>query len=188
MANLGVSRASMAGDVSYGSTLTIFSNLRQFALSTRYSKMDIQNGALCGVGTTSYTMAYNDGGIIHILGKSYVMSHKSYIYGYALTIINTSIPFEAVKQQFWTSSIVLFGMKPYVYSKRLTITPEIFLMSNPLSYTSKSKDLTSMSQLSYILGSSFDIALSKRFRLATNIKYMGPLHTIGIQIGSKFNL
>jgi hypothetical protein len=150
--------------------------------------MDIQNGALCGVGTVSYTMAYNAGDIIHILGKSYVMSHKSYIYGYALTIINTSIPFEAVKQQFWTSSIVLFGMKPYVYSKRLTITPEVFLMSNPLSYTSKSKDLTSMSQLSYILGSSFDIALSKRFRLATNVKYMGPLHTIGLQLGTKFNL
>ena len=51
MANLGVSRASMAGDVSYGSTLTIFSNLKQFALSTRYSKMNISHGQLHGIST-----------------------------------------------------------------------------------------------------------------------------------------
>jgi hypothetical protein len=188
MANLGVSRASMAGDVSYGSTLTIFSNLKQFALSTRYSKMDIQNGQLCGIGTMSYTLAYNAGSLLHIAGNSYVMMKNSYIYGYALSIINTSIPFEDNKQQFWTSSIVVFGMKPFTYSKRLGITPEVFLMSSPLSYSSKSDDLSSVSQLSYIIGSSFDIALSKRFKLALNVKYMGPMHTIGLLVGTKFNL
>lgn len=188
MANLGVSRASMAGDVSYGSTLTIFSNLRQFALSTRYSKMDIQNGQLCGIGTMSYTLAYNDGGLLHILGNSYVMMKKSYIYGYALSIINTTIPFGENNQQFITSSIVLFGMKPFQYSKRLGITPELFLMSSPLNYSFGSDNLASVSQLSYIIGSSFDISISKRFRLSTNVKYMGPVHTIGLLIGTKFNL
>lgn len=188
MANLGVSRASMAGDVSYGSTLTIFSNLKQFALSTRYSKMDIQNGQLCGIGTMSYTLAYNSGDLLHILGNSYVMMKNSYIYGYALSLINTSIPFEGGKQQFVTSSIVLFGMKPFQYSKRLGITPEIFLMSSPLNYSFGSDNLASVSQLSYIIGSSFDIAISKRFRLSTNVKYMGPVHTIGLLVGTKFNL
>ena len=188
MANLGVSRASMAGDISYGSTLTIFSNLRQFALSTRYSKMDIQNGQLCGIGTMSYTLAYNAGDLLHILGNSYVMMHKSYIYGYALSIINTTIPFEGNTQQFLTSSIVLFGMKPIQYSKRLGVTPEVFLMSSPLNYSFRSKNLASVSQLSYIIGSSFDISISKRFKLSTNIKYMGPVHTIGLLVGTKFNL
>jgi len=188
MANLGVSRASMAGDVSYGSTLTIFSNLKQFALSTRYSKMDIQNGKLCGIGTMSYTLAYNNGDLLHIAGNSYVMMSKGYIYGYALSIINTTIPFGENKQQFVTSSVVLFGMKPIQYSKRLGITPELFLMSSPLNYSFGSDNLASVSQLSYIIGSSFDIALSKRFRLSTNIKYMGPMHTIGLLIGTKFNL
>ena len=188
MANLGVSRASMAGDVSYGSTLTIFSNLKQFALSTRYSKMDIQNGKLCGIGTMSYTLAYNNGDLLHIAGNSYVMMNKGYIYGYALSLINTSIPFEGGKQQFLTSSIVLFGMKPFQYSKRLGITPELFLMSSPLNYSFGSDNLASVSQLSYIIGSSFDIAISKRFRLSTNVKYMGPVHTIGLLVGTKFNL
>ena len=188
MANLGVSRASMAGDVSYGSTLTIFSNLKQFALSTRYSKMDIQNGKLCGIGTMSYTLAYNNRDLLHIAGNSYVMMSKGYIYGYALSIINTTIPFEGNKQQFVTSSIVLFGMKPIQYSKRLGITPELFLMSSPLNYSFGSDNLASVSQLSYIIGSSFDIAISKRFRLSTNVKYMGPMHTIGLLIGTKFNL
>lgn len=188
MANLGISRASMAGDVSYGSTLTIFSNLKQFALSTRYSKMDIQNGQLCGIGTISYTLAYNDGSLLHILGNSYVMMKKSYIYGYALSLINTSIPFEGGNQQFVTSSVVLFAMKPFQYSKRLGITPEIFLMSSPLNYSFGSDNLASVSQLSYIIGSSFDISISKRFKLSTNVKYMGPIHTIGLLIGTKFNL
>jgi hypothetical protein len=188
MANLGISRASMAGDVSYGSTLTIFSNLKQFALSTRYSKMDIQNGQLCGIGTMSYSIAYNAGSLLHIAGNSYVMMKNSYIYGYALSLINTTIPFEDKKQQFWTSSIVVFGMKPIAYSKRLGITPEVFLMSSPLSYSSKSDDLSSVSQLSYIIGSSFDVALSKRFKMALNVKYMGPVHTIGLLVGTKFNL
>lgn len=188
MANIGVSRASMAGDVSYGSTLTIFSNLKQFALSTRYSKMDIQNGKLCGIGTMSYTLAYNNGDLLHIAGNSYVMMSKGYIYGYALSIINTTIPFEGNKQQFVTSSVVLFGMKPIQYSKRLGITPELFLMSSPLNYSFGSDNLASVSQLSYIIGSSFDIAISKRFRLSTNVKYMGPMHTIGLLIGTKFNL
>ncbi len=188
MANLGVSRASMAGDVSYGSTLTIFSNLKQFALSTRYSKMDIQNGKLCGIGTMSYTLAYNNGDLLHIAGNSYVMMNKGYIYGYALSLINTSIPFEGGKQQFLTSSIVLFGMKPFQYSKRLGITPELFLMSSPLNYSFGSDNLASVSQLSYIIGSSFDIAISKRFKLSTNVKYMGPVHTIGLLVGTKFNL
>jgi hypothetical protein len=116
------------------------------------------------------------------------MMHKSYIYGYALSIINTSIPFEDNKQQFWASSIVLFGMKPIQYSKRLGITPEVFLMSSPLSYSSKSSDLTAASQLSYIFGSSFDISVSKRFKLALNVKYMGPVHTVGLLVGTKFNL
>jgi hypothetical protein len=79
-------------------------------------------------------------------------------------------------------------MKPFTYSKRLGITPELFIMSSPISYTSKSKDLTTTSQLSYIIGSSFDIAISKRFRLNTNIKYMGPVHTIGVLVGTRFNL
>lgn len=188
MANLGVSRASMAGDVSYGSTLTIFSNLKQFALSTRYSKMDIQNGKLCGIGTMSYTLAYNNGDLLHILGNSYVMMKNNYIYGYALSLINTTIPFEGNTQQFLTSSIVLFGMKPFQYSKRLGITPELFLMSSPLNYSFGSDNLASVSQLSYIIGSSFDIAISKRFKLSTNVKYMGPVHTIGLLIGTKFNL
>lgn len=188
MGNLGVSRASMAGDVSYGSTLTIFSNLRQFALSTRYSKMDIKDGSLCGIATGSYTVAYNKGDLLHIGGYSYVMMKNSYIYGYALSLINTSIPFEATNQQFWTTSIVLFGMKPITYSKRLGITPELFIMSSPVSYSSKSRDLSAVSQLSYIIGSSFDIAITKKFRLSTNIKYMGPVHTIGLLVGTKFNL
>lgn len=188
MANLGVSRASMAGDVSYGSTLTIFSNLKQFALSTRYSKMDIQNGKLCGIGTMSYTLAYNNGDLLHILGNSYVMMKNNYIYGYALSLINTTIPFEGNTQQFLTSSIVLFGMKPFQYSKRLGITPELFLMSSPLNYSFGSDNLAAVSQLSYIIGSSFDIAISKRFKLSTNVKYMGPVHTIGLLIGTKFNL
>jgi hypothetical protein len=150
--------------------------------------MDIQNGQLCGIGTMSYTLAYNAGSLLHIAGNSYVMMKNSYIYGYALSIIETSIPYESQKQGFITTSIVIFGMKPIAYSKRFAITPELFLMSSPISYSLKSDDLITTSQLNYIIGSSFDISISKKFKLSTNIKYMGPVHTIGLLIGTKFNL
>lgn len=189
MANLGLSRSSLAGDVSYGATAIIWSNLKQFALSSRYSKMQFRDNQLCGISTYSYTTAYNDGSFTHIGAYSYVTMVKSYILGYNLAVIGMKIPSETGKQIFTMSSVTFFGMRAVQINRRLTIIPEFFLMGSPLSYATGSRDLGVNKQISYIFGNTFDMALSKKFRISANLKYMGgPSKTIGLLVGSRFNL
>ncbi len=189
MANLGLSRSSLAGDVSYGTTAIIWSNLKQFALSSRYSKMQFKDNQLCGISTYSYTTAYNDGSFTHIGAYSYVTMVKSYILGYNLAVIGMRIPSETAKQIFTMSSVTLFGMRAIVINRRITIIPEFFLMGAPVSYAMGSRDLGVNKQISYIFGNTFDLALSKKFRISANLKYMGgPSKTIGLLVGSRFNL
>ena len=187
MANLGLSRSSLAGDVSYGATAIIWSNLKQFALSSRYSKMQFKDNQLCGISTYSYTTAYNDGSFTHIGAYSYVTMVKSYILGYNLAVIGMRLPAETGKQIFTMSSVTLFGMRAVQINKRITIIPEFFLMGSPLSYGMGSRDLNVNKQISYIFGNTFD--LTKKFRISANLKYMGgPSKTIGLLVGSRFNL
>lgn len=189
MANLGLSRSSLAGDVSYGATAIIWSNLKQFALSSRYSKMQFKDNQLCGISTYSYTTAYNDGSFTHIGAYSYVTMVKSYILGYNLAVIGMRLPAETGKQIFTMSSVTLFGMRAVQINKRITIIPEFFLMGSPLSYGMGSRDLNVNRQISYIFGNTFDLALTKKFRISANLKYMGgPSKTIGLLVGSRFNL
>lgn len=189
MANIGVSQSSLAGDVSYGATAIIFSNLKQFAVSTRYSKMEFSGTELCGIATYSYTAAYNAGSMIHIGAFSYVRPYKAYVFGYNAAVVATRIPFEGKKQLFGTTSITLFAIRSMVINKKLSIAPELFLMGSPISYSFRSDDLSANGQLSYILGNSFSWAISKRFGLSANVKYMGgQMQTIGVLIGSRFNL
>lgn len=189
MANIGVSQSSLAGDVSYGATAIIFSNLKQFALSTRYSKMEFSGTELCGIATYSYTAAYNAGSMIHIGAFSYVKPYKAYVFGYNAAVVATRIPFEDRKQLFSTTSITLFAIRSMVVNKKLSIAPELFLMTSPVSYSFRSDALTANGQLSYIVGNSFSWAISKRFGLSANVKYMGgQMQTIGVLIGSRFNL
>jgi hypothetical protein len=189
MANIGVSQSSLAGDVSYGATAIIFSNLKQFALSTRYSKMEFFGTELCGIATYSYTTAYNAGSMIHIGAFSYVKPYKAYVFGYNAAVVATRIPFENKKQLFSTTSITLFAIRSMIINKKLSIAPELFLMGSPISYSFRSDDLSANGQLSYIVGNSFSWAISRRFGLSANIKYMGgQMQTIGVLIGSRFNL
>jgi hypothetical protein len=189
MANIGVSQSSLAGDVSYGATAIIFSNLKQFALSTRYSKMEFSGTELCGIATYSYTAAYNAGSMIHIGAFSYVRPYKAYVFGYNAAVVATRIPFEGKKQLFGTTSVTLFAIRSMIINKKLSIAPELFLMGSPISYSFRSDDLSANGQLSYILGNSFSWTISKRFGLSANVKYMGgQMQTIGVLIGSRFNL
>jgi hypothetical protein len=189
MANFGISQSSLAGDVSYGATAIIFSNLKQFALSTRYSKMEISDNKLCGIATYSYTTAYNEGSFMHIGAFSYVTMVKNSILGYNLALIGTKIPYNEGTQMYGITSITLFGMYPMPINKKFSIAPELFVMGTPLSYAFKSESLTSSNTWSYIIGNTFNMSISKRFTLTANVKYMGgQVQTIGLLVGSRFNL
>jgi hypothetical protein len=189
IANLGYSRASLAGDVSYGSTAMIWSNLKQFAISSRYSINSFKNGQINGVYTYSLTNAYNNGSFLHIGAFSFVKPIKTNIFGYNLAIVGTSIPYETSKQVFLISSVTVFGMHIMPINRRLSLIPELFFMGTPYSYSMKAKEFKENYQFSYIIGSSVNYQVSKRFGLSGNLKYMGgSMQTIGLLIGSRFNL
>lgn len=117
---------------------------------------------------------------------------KGFVGGYALsgTIINIE------KDIMIMPSGVLFGTKPFP-TKRVTISPMVALAFNPVSYTFSTKksmfkgDVKLNKDITYILGSNFDLNISQRFKFNIGGNVIGtttpgiPL-TWSATIGSKF--
>ncbi len=117
---------------------------------------------------------------------------KGFVGGYALsgTIINIE------KDIMIMPSGVLFGTKPFP-TKRVTISPMVALAFNPVSYTFSTKksmfkgDVEINKDITYILGSNFDLNISQRFKFNIGGNAIGtttpgiPL-TWSATIGSKF--
>ena len=117
---------------------------------------------------------------------------KGFVGGYALsgTIININDDIMIMP------SGVLFGTKPFP-TKRVTISPMVALAFNPVSYTFSTKksmfkgDTEFSKDITYILGSNFDLNISQRFKFNIGGNVIGtttpgiPL-TWSATIGSKF--
>lgn len=182
-ANLGLSQSSLTGELSYGATAIIGINM--YAISARYSSMEFSNGKPFGANSYSISTIYSSGSLIYMGGYSYVAMKAPYVYGYNIALIATKVQSNTLLM----SSVVLFGMKSIRYSSKLSLTPELFIMNSPSSYITGTDGLVNNSRLGFIVGNSFDIALSKRFRISANLKYMlPPSNSVGLLVGSKFNL
>jgi hypothetical protein len=182
-ANLGLSQSSLTGELSYGATAIIGINM--YAISARYSSMEFSNGKPFGSNSYSISTIYSSGSLIYMGGYSYVAMKAPYVYGYNISLIATKVQSNTLLM----SSVVLFGMKSIRYSPKLSLTPELFIMNSPSSYITGTDGLVNNSRLGFIVGNSFDIALSKRFRISANLKYMlPPSNSVGLLVGSKFNL
>ena len=132
------------GNVSWGVTSMIWSTFNQFALSARYTKMgkSIMNFGLTGVYLQGTYVEFATAAIIRPLGKYGVTG-----FNYALTYTDQL-----------GHGLMAFYTKPITFSKRLTISPDIYL-SNSLT-----KDV------GVLTGASFDIALTKRFKFNFGLK------------------
>jgi hypothetical protein len=142
--SLGMSQSSLMGNVSWGVTSMIWSTFNQFALSARYTKMgkSIMNFGLTGVYLQRTYVEFATAAVIRPLGKYGVTG-----FNYALTYTD----------QFG-HGLMAFYTKPITFSKRLTISPDIYI-SNSLT-----KDI------GILTGASFDIALTKRFKFNFGLK------------------
>jgi hypothetical protein len=172
---LGWSRSSMAGDESFSANAMIWSNLKQFALGGGYTKMDFSEGKLNAIHSYGVTAAYLDGNYMGLLGYTWIKPHPKYgTYGYNVGVVNLLL--KNAKGGFdysVSSSSVAFWTKPYQYSKKLTLSPQVFLMLSPLSYNSVTGITTVNRHAGFLLGSSFDYKLSKRFGFSFNYKMNG---------------
>jgi hypothetical protein len=187
--NVGVSKNSMAGDKSYGITGMIWSNLNQFAVSSRYTKITFNDQQATTVANTSLTTAYAMGSIFVFLGYSEVISKpKLGVLGYN---VNLGAMFLTGGIQSYLSSLTMFYMKPVVLTKRIIITPSIFASGTPLLYSQSQTSVDT--NLALMAGSTFDYAITKKFKFGFDYKVsFGTSPNIPIlnmvMIGSKIQL
>jgi hypothetical protein len=174
-ATIGVSRASMAGDESYSANAVIMSDLKTFIVSGGYTKMDFSNGKLNAIHSYSSSFAYLNGTYMNLLGYTWIKpTQKRGVFGYNLGLINLLIKNQENKYDYnMSTSVVAFWTKPYQYSKKLTISPQVFTMFAPLSYNTVAGSTTVNRHMGFLLGSSFDYKISKRFGLSVNYKLSG---------------
>ena len=192
--NLSMSQSSMTGMSSWGLTSMIWFNFKQFALSGKYTKIHFsQNGKLKWVHNLNLTGVYSYGNIIGFVGYSGILNAGKW----GVTGFNTSAAMTLItgeqKNTFISPSITAFYTKPFKSGKRLTISPELYIISTPLIYSTVDKVTTTDRTFSAFIGSGFDYQLTRRFKL--NMNYKANLSTNPdfpilsfFLIGSKINL
>lgn len=192
--NLSMAQSSMTGMSSWGLTSMIWFNFKQFALSGKYTKIRFsQNGKLKWINNFNLTGVYSYGNIIGFIGYSGILNAGKWgVTGFNISAAITKINGEQ-KNTFVSPSITAFYTKPFKGSKRLTISPELYIISTPLLYSTAERVTTTDRTFSAFLGSGFDYQLTKRFKF--NLNYKANLSTNPdfpilsfFLIGSKINL
>lgn len=185
IASFGISQSSLAGNETWSANAMIWSTLNQFALSGGYTKMDFQKGKLNSIHSYSVTTAYLEGNYMGLIGYTNVKPNPKFgTYGYNVGLITLLLKDSEVinfktgetKEVFNTSlstSLVVFWTKPFPVSPKITLSPQIFLMNSPIAWNSKTGETTVNRQLAFLLGSSFDYKISKRFGLSLNYRLSG---------------
>ena len=192
--NLSMNQSSMTGMSSWGLTSMIWFNFKQFALSGKYTKIQFsKNGKLKWVHNINLTSVYSYGNIIGFVGYSGILNAGKWgVTGFNTSVAMTKINGEQ-KNTFISPSLTAFYTKPFKASKRLTISPELYIISTPLLYSTVEKVTTTDRTFSAFIGSGFDYQLTRRFKF--NMNYKANLSTNPdfpilsfFLIGSKINL
>ena len=191
--NVGTSKSSMTGLSSYGVMGMVWLNFKQFALSAKYTKTHFnKNKKLKFVHNVNFTGVYTYGNFLGFVGYSGILNGGKYgITGFNISGAATIIANE--KSGYYSPSITAFYTRPIKVNKKLIISPEIYMISTPLVYSTKEKVTVSDRYFSGFIGSGIDYQLSKRFKV--NVNYKANLSTNPqfpilsfFLIGSKVNL
>ena len=191
--NLGMAQSSMTGMSSWGLTGMIWFNFKQFALSGRYTKIHFSKGGkLKFIHNFNLTSVYSYGNILGFVGYSGILNAGKWgVTGFNLSAAGTLVSED--KSTFLSPSITAFYTRPFAATKRLNISPELYIISTPLMYSTKDKVTTTDRTFSAFVGSGFDYQITKRFKF--NFNYKANLSTNPdfpvlsfFLIGSKINL
>lgn len=191
--NFGMSQSSMSGTSSWGVTSMVWFNLKQFALSGRYTVMKMNKaGTLKFIHNVNLTGAYSYGNVFGFVGYSGILNAGKWgITGFNVSGAATKTPDD--KNIFISPSMTAFYTRPFKAGNRLIVSPEIYIISTPIIYSSVDKITVSDRTFSGFLGAGFDYQLTKRFKF--NVNYKANLSTDPdfpilsfFLIGSKINL
>ena len=192
--NLSMSQSSMTGMSNWGVTSMIWFNFKQFALSGKYTKINFsKNGKLKWVHNFNLTGVYSYGNIIGFVGYSGILNAGKW----GVTGFNTSAAITKVngeeKNTFVSPSLTAFYTRPFTTGKKFTISPELYIISTPLIYSTNERVTTTDRTFSAFIGSGFDYQLTRRFKF--NMNYKANMSTNPdfpilsfFLIGSKINL
>ena len=150
----------------------IWSSLKQFALSGGITKMNLKGGALVSMNSYSVTTAYLSGTLMGLAGFTWIKPHPKFgVYGYNLGLVNLLSPQETGGYSYgMSSSTVVFWTKPYQMNKKLTLSPQVFTMMPGGSWDSSNGKITMGKDFGFLVGTSVDYKLSKKFGLSFNYK------------------
>ena len=195
--SLGLSKSSLAGDVSYSAGLIVNSNLSSIVMTGGITKMGMtDDGQLDAIHSYGTAFAYLGGNYMNLLGYTYIKpTPKKGTYGYNVGVINLFLKNDETGgfEYNMASSAIVFWTKPYQYNKKLTISPQVFTMFSPISYNSATGVTTVNRHMGFLLGAAFDYKISKRFGFSANYKLSGNTKPFSdflsnFQIGSRMVL
>jgi hypothetical protein len=174
--SLGLSKSSMAGDESYSAGLVVNSNLSSIVTTAGYTKMGMtSDGQLDAIHSYGTAFAYLSGNYMNLLGYTYIKPTPTKgTYGYNVGVINLFLKNTNGGFDYnMATSTIVFWTKPYQYSRKLTISPQVFTMFSPIAWNSVTGVTTVNRHMGFLLGSSFDYKISKRFGFSFNYKMSG---------------
>jgi len=174
--SLGLSKSSLAGDISYSAGLVVNSDLSSIVTTGGITKMGLtEDGQLDAIHSYGTAFAYLGGNYMNLLGYTYIKpTPKKGTYGYNVGVINLFLKNDDGGFDYnMASSAIVFWTKPYQYSKKLTISPQLFTMFAPISWNAKTNVSTVNRHMGFLLGAAFDYKISKRFGFSFNYKMSG---------------
>ena len=195
--SMGLSKSSLAGDVSYSAGLMVNSNLSSIVMTGGITKMGMtDDGQLDAIHSYGTGIAYLGGNYMNLLGYTYIKpTAKKGTYGYNVGVINLFLKNDETGgfEYNMATSAIVFWTKPYQYNKKLTISPQVFTMFAPISYNSATGVTTVNRHMGFLLGAAFDYKISKRFGFSANYKLSGNTKPFSdflsnFQIGSRMIL
>jgi len=109
--------------------------------------------------------------LMGLLGYTWIKPHPKYgTYGYNVGLITLLMKGEESYTTSLSTSAVVFWTKPFQYSKKLTVSPQIFTMYSPLGYNTLTGSTMVGRQVGFLVGSTFDYKITKRFGFSFNYK------------------
>jgi hypothetical protein len=134
--------------------------------------MEFDEGQLKAIHSYSTTFAYLKGTYMNMLGYTWIKPHPKYgTYGYNFGVINLLMKnMDGNYNYNLMTSLVAFWTKPYQYSKKVTLSPQIFLMNSPISYNAKTGNTLVTRHYGMMIGTTMDYKISRRFGLSINYR------------------
>jgi hypothetical protein len=190
IASLGMSQSSLMGNTSWGISSMIWSTLNQFALSGRYTIMNFNDGKLDNISNFGITGVYLAGTTL-----GFVTAASIFPFGkWGTSGVNYTFSVAGADEGMnLSNNILLFYTVPVPISKRLTISPDVYLSGSATGYLTAQQKFVTSNDVGIMTGASFDIALTKRFKFnfalktSLNTNPIVPQTYMGM-IGTKINL